>query len=280
MDQSLYLSSASLAQVQVKVNPVVIFSILDHFVRRNDESQQRVIGSLLGTNIDGVIEITNCFPVPHTEEESVWVDEEFVKIMIDLHKKASPKESLLGWYATGPEIDEITTIIHEFYGRETSNAIHLTVDTTLGNSSMSIKAFSSVNLVFGEKPLGSQFLPLPCEIRALDTDKIGVDVLIKSKHNPKLVVSNLENVEVAVERLIGLIETVYDYVNKVLEGKIPANSKIGRFLADAVAALPKFDPNSADKIFNNNLQDLLMVVYLANLTRTQLSLAEKLQRVM
>ncbi len=109
-----------------------------------------------------------------------------------------------------------------------------------------------------------------------------------------MVISNLENVEIAVERLIGLIDTVYDYVGEVLvciisetrvnicfqEGKIAANSKIGRFLADAVAALPKFDPNSADKIFNNNLQDLLMVVYLANLTRTQLSLAEKLQRVM
>ncbi len=69
-DQSLYLATTQ-TLVQVKVHPVVIFSILDHFVRRNDESQQRVIGSLLGTNIDGVVEITNCFPVPHTEDESV-----------------------------------------------------------------------------------------------------------------------------------------------------------------------------------------------------------------
>jgi translation initiation factor 3 subunit F len=50
-------------------------------------------------------------------------------------------------------------------------------------------------------------------------------------------------------------------------------------LAGAVAALPKFDRDTMDRIFNANLQDLLMVVYLANLTRTQLSLAEKLQRV-
>jgi len=279
-DQSLYFATSTQALVQVRVHPVAIFSILDHFVRRNDESQQRVIGSLLGTNIDGVIEITNCFPVPHTEDESVLVDVEFVRFMIDLHKKASRKESLLGWYATGSEIDEITTILHEFYGKETSNPIHLTVDTTLSHNTMGIKAFTSTNIVFAEKPLGHQFLPLPCEIRALDTDKIGVDVLIKAKRSPHLVISNLENVEVAVERLIGLIDTVYDYVGKVLDGKIEANSKIGRFLADAVAALPKFDANTADKIFNNNLQDLLMVVYLANLTRTQLSLAEKLQRVM
>jgi len=278
-DQSLHLATSSHAQLQVKVQPVVIFSILDHFVRRNDEGQQRVIGSLLGTNIDGVVEIKNCFPVPHSEDEAVWVDEEFQRNMIDLHKKASPKEMLVGWYATGPDVDEITTIIHEFYGKETPNPIHLTVDTSLTNSTMGIRAFTSTNVVFGEKSLGFQFLPLPCDIYAMDTDKIGVDVLIKAMHNPNLVVSDLEKIETSVERLIGLIDTVHDYANKVLEGKVAPNSRIGRFLADAVAALPKFDASSMEKVFNNNLQDLLMVVYLANLTRTQLSLAEKLQRV-
>jgi translation initiation factor 3 subunit F len=43
-----------------------------------------------------------------------------------------------------------------------------------------------------------------------------------------------------------------------------------------VDALGPLDDNY-EKMFNNSLQDLLMVVYLANLTRTQLKLAEKLQ---
>ena len=65
----------------------------------------------------------------------------------------------------------------------------------------------------------------------------------------------------------------------IQEGKIQADNKIGRFLTNAVAKLPKLDPSTMERLFNNNLQDLLMVVYLANLTRTQLSLAEKLQKV-
>lgn len=54
----------------MRVHPVVIFNILDQFLRRS-EGQDRVIGTLLGLNVDGVIEIRNCFPVPHTEGEQV-----------------------------------------------------------------------------------------------------------------------------------------------------------------------------------------------------------------
>src|SRR6266542_3910868 len=52
----------------VTVNPVVLFSILDHFVRRN-ENQSRVIGTLLGVRSEdgSEVEVRNCFPVPHSE---------------------------------------------------------------------------------------------------------------------------------------------------------------------------------------------------------------------
>ncbi len=57
-------------QVSVKVHPVVIFNILDHYIRKEDR-QDRVIGTLLGVNVEGAIEIRNCFPVPHSEAEQV-----------------------------------------------------------------------------------------------------------------------------------------------------------------------------------------------------------------
>jgi len=80
--------------------------------------------------------------------------------------------------------------------------------------------------------------------------------------------------------LLELIETVATYVEKVRDGEIKADNAIGRFLAKTASFLPKFDPESLDKLFNNNVQDLLMVVYLANLTRTQIAVAEKLQKTL
>jgi translation initiation factor 3 subunit F len=59
---------------------------------------------------------------------------------------------------------------------------------------------------------------------------------------------------------------------------VKPDNEIGRKLMHSVSALPKIDPASLEKMFNNNLQDLLLVVYLANLTRTQLALSEKLQK--
>lgn len=44
----------------------------------------------------------------------------------------------------------------------------------------------------------------------------------------------------------------------------------------AAAAVPSVDPRVFDKMFNDSLQDLLMIVYLSQLTRTQLAIAEKL----
>ena len=50
----------------VQLHPVVLFSICDGYVRRS-EKQDRVIGTLLGTVSDGVVEIKNCYIVPHNE---------------------------------------------------------------------------------------------------------------------------------------------------------------------------------------------------------------------
>ena len=52
--------------LSVRVHPVALFSICDGYIRRN-EKQDRVIGTLLGTITDGVVEIKNCYIVPHNE---------------------------------------------------------------------------------------------------------------------------------------------------------------------------------------------------------------------
>lgn len=50
-----------------QVHPLVLFSVLDHYLRR-PENQKRVIGTLLGTVSANVVEVTNSFAVPHLEK--------------------------------------------------------------------------------------------------------------------------------------------------------------------------------------------------------------------
>jgi len=269
------------AQVSVKVHPVVIFNILDHFIRRN-ETQDRVIGTLLGVNVEGAIEIRNCFPVPHIEGDLVEVDMEFHRNMCYLHQRTAPKEVIVGWYATGLDITENSVIIHDYYAKQSAtSAVHLLVDTALTHDTLGIRAYTGSALSFGEKSLGSYFQPVSLEMLSLDVDKVGFEVLSRTKTDTvATLVSDLANLQGSVAKLLEMIDTVLTYVEKVRDGEIKGDNGIGRFLAKSASVLPKFEPETLDKLFNNNVQDLLMVVYLANLTRTQIALAEKLQKTL
>lgn len=44
-------------------------------------------------------------------------------------------------YATGFDITEHSVLIHEYYSREASNPIHLTVDSALQSGKMNIRAY-------------------------------------------------------------------------------------------------------------------------------------------
>ena len=105
--------------VECLVHPVVLFSIVDHYTRR-EEGQGRVIGTLLGTCQDGQIEAHSCFPVPHTEtEEQVAVNTDFHRTMLNLHQRTNPKLKVIGWYSTGEDVNDSSLLLHEFYGQVT-----------------------------------------------------------------------------------------------------------------------------------------------------------------
>ena len=54
------------AGIAVSIQPAVLLNICDAYIRRND-GQARVIGTLLGAITDGVVDVRNCYAVPHNE---------------------------------------------------------------------------------------------------------------------------------------------------------------------------------------------------------------------
>uniref|UniRef100_A0A2K5KK60 Eukaryotic translation initiation factor 3 subunit F n=1 Tax=Cercocebus atys TaxID=9531 RepID=A0A2K5KK60_CERAT len=264
----------------VRLHPVILASIGGQ-VR---ETQMRVlpelIGTLLGTVDKHSVEVTNCFSVPHNEsEDEVAVDMEFAKNMYELHKKVSPNELILGWYATGHDITEHSVLIHEYYSREAPNPIHLTVDTSLQNGRMSIKAYVSTLMGVPGRTMGVMFTPLTVKYAYYDTERIGVDLIMKTCFSPNRVIglsSDLQQVGGASARIQDALSTVLQYAEDVLSGKVSADNTVGRFLMSLVNQVPKIVPDDFETMLNSNINDLLMVTYLANLTQSQIALNEKL----
>jgi len=274
----------SAEKVGCNVHPVVPFSIIDHYSRRED-GQDRVIGTLLGTEVDGVVQVCSCFPVPHTEtDEQVAVNTDFHATMLQLHQRVHPKHKVVGWYSTGKDVNDASMLFHDFYGQEVERPVHLLLDLGLGDRRMSCKAYVSVGLTLGARRLGTVFEDVKLRVVNDESDQIGIDTLLKSSAGgPGLVggsaLSDVDSVEGTLKTLLRTLESVMDHAEMVTSRGAAADTAAVRLLHDLMASAPRQPAVSFEKMFNAQVQDMLTVVYLANLTRTQLALAEKLQAV-
>lgn len=299
--------SDSKAVTNIVVHPMVLLSILDHHTRRQD-GELRVIGTLLGRRDGDKVEVTNCFAVPHAERgDEVAIGKDFNRQMLALHLRANHNETVVGWYATAfPANDEngemdtnnciadTSSLIHEFYAGECEDTvvdspIHLVVDTSLVENTIALKAYISSAVVLDGEPLANLFHELRLSLKSSESERIVLDEMIKNlgdggtdvvaeegKDSKSEVVSSQLGLKCSIEKLLSMLETASEYIAQVLDGKVEPDDAIGRQIADTLSSVPRIRPDMFDKMYNDSLQDLLMVTYLSNITRTQLTISEKL----
>ena len=89
--------------------------------------------------------------------------------------------------------------------------------------------------------------------------------------------SQSSHIENSLKSLLGLLNIITGYVDDVVEGKKPGDRNIGRILSECISYLPQFPENEFNTLFNSQVQDNKAIIQLAELTETQLRLAEKLQ---
>merc|ERR1712113_758028 len=223
----------------VHVHPVALFTAVDSYERRSEDAK-RVVGTLMGNFNNGVVEVTNCFTVPHHEtQEEVAFDKEYANSMLELYRDANPSEDIIGWFATSNEVSGHSTLIHEYYSIECDNPIHLTIDCQLKSGRMEIKAYVSSPMGVPGGTMGIIFTPVPSEIKYYEPELVAVQTFSKNKggsKKPAGLDSGIKHIAKASDQLVDLLENM----------------------------------------LSNNMQDLLMVLYLASLTKTQLGVGTKL----
>ena len=109
---------------------------------------------------------------------------EYHKTMFELHQRVNPREVIVGWYATGAEITEHSSLIHDFYARETegskSEPVHVLVDTSLKSSRINISAVVSAPMGVPTKlpdgtveaAAGKLFIPVRCDVLYHDSERM------------------------------------------------------------------------------------------------------------
>lgn len=289
------LNSRSLSGVQV--HPVALFSILDHFLRRSDPEPEeeefnedgtpkskgvdetsdsalptRVIGTLLGTRTESEVEIKSCFAVPHHEtSEQVQVDMDYHKTMFELHQKVNPEEVIVGWYATGPNINMYTSLIQDFFSRETAphQAVHLTVDTNV-KEDMGVKAYVSSPVGLSVKPENAVFLPLPVTLLSAPSERPSLSLLARTNGGLQgsavgggsgILLNDMDALTASLESVQAQLKRVLQYVREVIEGKRKGDPIVGRYVIDAVSTVPigngldsSNGTSELETLFNSHLQ--------------------------
>lgn len=276
--------------IDVKVHPVVLFNIIDSFERRSRKTP-RVFGTLLG-NVDklGNVEVSNCFVVLYREKDGeLYIDLNLARELGDLHRKVNPNEVIVGWFAVGPgSSDDYAIVLDEYYSRETTNPIHICVDPTT-DKGIDIKAFVSCN--FGvpngdDRSKGTMFSQVSSLsiVAGYETELVALKSCINSMAEPEgaPIDCELDAVLKSCDEITQLLSTVLNFIDeKILIDETSAASRpancndIGRQLMSMVENVIPLDAANTEAM-NSVLKDLLMVIYLSNLSKTQLMLNEKL----
>ena len=194
--------------------------------------------------------------------------------MLELHQKISSRDTIVGWFSTGKGIVNSDALIQEFYGHESAHAIHLVVDVSLPLDAPIFTAYSVKECSLEETSLALEFHPIPVEVKTLSTERIGSE-LFQTKTTKRLP-NESQTMQNAVRNLSGMIKSVKTYVSDVCEGKVEADSTIGRYISDTLGVIPNLTTETIDKIIHTNSEDVALVEYISWMVQTQLALSEKL----
>ena len=175
--------------------------------------------------------------------------------MLSLHLKANPREVLVGWYATSPELNTFSALIQNFYGGPGDGtwphpAVHLTVSTVPGKD-IETRAYISapVGVTAERAQDAASFIPVPYEIRYGEAEKAGLETIAAARDNEERTTNlftDIEALERAIEEVIGMIDRVSKYVESVIDEEAPASTALGQFLLNTLALAPKVDPASIE----------------------------------
>jgi len=120
---------------------------------------------------------------------------------------------------------------------------------------------------------------VPSEIKTAEPEKSGLELISGAKDGENRaapVVSDIEGLERTINHTLDLLDRVSEYVGSVLDEETEPSNSVGQYLMNALSLAPKVEEAEIEHDFNNHIQDVLLVSYLANSIRTQIDLSQRL----
>nr|CAG4647190.1 EOG090X08WI [Megafenestra aurita]SVE92491.1 EOG090X08WI [Megafenestra aurita] len=265
----------------VVVHPLVLLSVVDHFTRMSKiGNQKRVVGVLLGAlRSKGVLDVSNSFAVPFDEDEkdkSVWfLDHDYLENMSTMFKKVNAKEKIVGWYHTGPKLHQNDVAINELIRQYCPSSILVIIDAEPRDMGLPTEAYHAVEEVHDDgTPTSKTFEHLASEIGAEEAEEVGVEHLLRDVKDTTVgtLSQRITAQLLGLKGLLKQVRHIHEYLDQVVQGKLPVNHAIVYQLQDIFNLLPDVADQQFVKSVHTKTNDQMLVVYLASLTRSVIAL--------
>ncbi|KAH8582520.1 Mov34 MPN PAD-1 family [Cryptosporidium sp. chipmunk genotype I] len=269
------------------IHPIVLLSIVDHYNRIAKGTSKRVVGALLGElhDTDG-IHVTNSYALPFEEDSRdpmVWyLDHNYHEQMYLMFKKINTKEKIVGWYSTGPKTKVVDIDIHELFRRYCADPLYLITDVTADGFeylSSPISAYFSVDEP--NSVLKKKFVHVPCTIGAFEAEEVGVEHLLRDLKNTSTstFITQISDTISSCKILVSKLKESKNYLNDIIEGRIPPNHSIISILQDIFNLLPDSKEPEAIYAFSSRYADMILTIYGMSCLRSVISMHDLVNNV-
>jgi 26S proteasome regulatory subunit N8 len=270
--------------IGVKVHPIALLSVVDHFERTvGNKKNKRAVGVLLGENNHGVYEITNSYAIPYDEDTSTngvfFVDHNYHETMFNMFKKINIKEKVLGWYVTGSTYKDHDIEINEVWARYTPNPVLITLDVrSVKEFELPTKAFYSVRVLNDKGLVIRNFKSLPCSVSAYEAEEVGVEHLVREIRDLDMdsLKTKLSNKVTSLLALEKKLKTIINYLDDVLEGRRKQDKQINLTLHEIMSRLPKLMSEEFRQIMSMRMNDNYLSIYVTSLVKGVISIHQLL----
>ena len=231
----------------VKIHPIALLSIVDHFERTvGVKKNKRALGVLLGEENNGILDVTNSYAIPFDEDPKMegvfYLDHNYHETMFSMFKKINIKEKVLGWYVSGSSFKHHDLEINEIFAGYNKNAILITCDVNSKKEfDLPTKAFYAVEYVDNEGYIQRSFKSIACKVEAFEPEEVGVEHLIRELKdlNMDSLQNKLNNKVQSLVALRGKIQIISKYLEDVSTGRRKQDQQIIFALQRIMAKLPK-----------------------------------------
>lgn len=231
----------------VKIHPIALLSIVDHFERTvGQKKNKRALGVLLGVENNGILDVTNSYAVPFDEDPGskgvFYLDHNYHETMFNMFKKINIKEGVLGWYVTGSSFKPHDLEINEIFASYAPRPVLITCDVNSKRQfDLPTKAFFAEEYVDDKGFIARAFKSIACKVEAFETEQVGVEHLIRELKD--LNMDSLQSkLHAKVQSLVALqkkTQVIAQYLEQVVTKRRKPDPQILFALQKIMAKLPR-----------------------------------------